>query len=294
MKALNHAVAAALAFAAAAAALLTAQVAPLRPHFSQRPAPVAPIEGPSYVQVPTAPVEPQDELVEPKLVYWADARVLALYGPPGVGYLMVFGLQPAEWKPFPGVKLDIEVLAVLRAGVFDHSEVVYFPIDDQLALPDGSQLRFQAMVWDQDIDPYPTLVTEALAVPIRPYETDPPDDLPPEDLWFVHKRGDVPMSADFLEIPGEPMLLGAHLVVTVPSSGWKLRVDDVLHASRFSRVLMTLERPADDELVMERIENLEACAPLGYWAGKVEIVVRDLKRTPPTFDPAKPKPVYKK
>jgi hypothetical protein len=252
----------------------------------------------TWVSTPAVEVEIEGEEYavvgeRPTLVYERDLRVLVLRGEPAQPYLVAFGMQRMEWKPFPGVLLDIDVLAVLCSGLLDVFGCAYVPVDDQLEIPDQFELMFQAMLWEHDGDPFPVLVSNPVFVPLRPYDTDPPDPMPAEALWVRIETPEMPTAAELVCLCGQPPQVAALFTITVPTSGHVLRVDGVRHAGRFTRVLTTLERPSDAELVMERLEQFEVLVPLGYWVGKVEILVRDHQRDPPVFVETKPRPISK-
>lgn len=300
MKALHFVVTSvAMAFVAtlsAQASLPPVPVEPTTTHVRIGTVPVEPVPTASPVTArPLAPTwvgAPDKIIIEPTLDFSRAWRAVGLHGNPNRQFVMLFGVERVVSRPLPGIEIGLEPLAVLRFGRLDMFGDAWFAVDDQL--PDVPGLLFQALLWPVDgADPLPNEASELLEVPLRPFDTTPPDGLPEQTIWVLVRSPGVYATAELASESSRPPLLHACLDVLVPSSGYVLRQDAVLHAGRFTRVLMTLERPSDDELVMERLEQIQTSVELGFWVGKVEVLIRDRQRQPPVYDPVKARPILK-
>jgi hypothetical protein len=241
------------------------------------------------IAVPEPPV-----LVEPMLIHECDLRAIEIWGDPGRMFVLLAGVDRCDQEPLPGIHIYLDAIAVVCSGELDKYGRCWVPINDQLAVPGVHELLYQAVLCPPDSADLADQATELLVVPMRPFETEVPDVLPPEDLWLAQEFADVPINIDFCTVPGWPPQIGAKVVVDVPTSGYVLHEPVVLHAGCFTRVETTLERPSDAELLEERAEQFSVVVPLGVWVGKVEVLVHELKRLPPVYKPVAPRPIFVK
>jgi hypothetical protein len=312
MKALNLVAvgAAVAAFSVAVPAQVSEPTAPVDPNPAHSFAPVHPVASPLHQRTPTASLDPSPAVsrvgvrplmsgpvaparpstTEATLTHSVELRMVDICGDPSSRYALLFGIERCCPEPIPGLELGFVPICVIGTGVLDVFGHAYYAVDDQLTgIP---SLLFQALVWTPaSASLLPEQITEVTEVELRPFDTIPPDGTPPGPTSIAIQAPGVSGVVGMVCICGSPPQVGAHVELVVPSSGYVLHLDDVLHASRFTRVLMTLERPSDDEIVTERLEPMETIVPLGFWVGHVEVVIRDRQRQPPVADPTKPAPV---
>lgn len=280
--------AAAVLFAGALA--LPAQVTPSYLSHRTSPLDLTPVATGEPIRLVEPNVTSQREpnaSVEAILLVSEPLRAIVLEGDPGRPFAIFLGPELAPSEPIPGVPLQIEVNVLFRIGTLDPTGHAYVPVDPQARYLGLDRLYFQAVLWPVGAPgKMPDQITEPCELVFQPFQTEVPDGMQSDSPWVVCLSPGVRTAAELVEYDAIAPQVGILLTVTVPTGGYVLRADAVLHAGEFTRVVTTLERPAEGEIVVEMLHDLEVLVPVGIWVGMVEVVVNDLQRLPTTSKPA--------